>query len=460
MAAPLSSDELALFQRLETQLTSSQHIFDLCDAYYDGAQRLEQLGLAIPPELQRFTVIVNWPRVVVDATADRLDVKGFRLPGMDVGDDDLLSIWRASGMDEQDQMAKLDYLIFGRTYKCVGANEDDPAHPIITVESPRGLITDRDPRTGQITAALRLYNERNGRNTSATLYLPNETIYLTAEDGPWEVEGDRDEHGLGRVPVVPTFRRRRTRIPTHRTMQGVSAMADVIPVTDAAARNITNAQVAQETHAVPARGVLGATKGDFVDQAGNPLPQWEAYFGSVWALGNPNAKTFQFDSSDMQNFERMMDLYARLASGVSALPPNYFGLAADDAASADAIRSREARHVKVAERDQVALGNGDAETLRIAMRIRDGAWDSDLAGLETLWYDAGTPTTAQRADAVVKLHTAKDGAGRSLLPAQAAYEELGYSPTKIARLMEMRRREDANPYLQAQGDGADASAVG
>jgi hypothetical protein len=456
--APLTSDELSLFQRLETQLTSAQHIFDLCDAYYDGAQRLEQLGLAIPPELQRFTVIVNWPRVVVDATADRLDVKGFRLPGVDIGDEELLRVWRASHMDEQDQMAKLDYLIYGRTYKCVGPNEADERSPLITVESPRSIITDRDSRTGRVTAALRLYDEVNGRNTKGTLYLPDETIYLDSADGPWNV-ADRDEHGLGVVPVVPTFRRRRTRIPVHRTLQGVSAMADVIPVTDAAARNITNAQVAQETHAVPARGVLGATKGDFVDQTGKPLPQWEAYFGSVWALGNPNAKTFQFDSSDMVNFERMMDLYARLASGVSALPPNYFGLAADDAASADAIRSREARHVKVAERDQVALGTGDAETLRIAARIRDGAWDDSLVGLETLWYDAGTPTTAQRADAVVKMHTATDGNGVPLLPAEAAYEELGYSPTKIKRLMEMRRREMANPYLTAQADGQRPAAA-
>src|SRR5690606_31195404 len=150
-------------------------------------------------------------------------------------------------------------------------------------------------------------------------------------------------------------------IPEGRTLQGVSAMEDVIPIADAGARNLTNAQVAQETHAVPARGVIGATKGDFMDETGQPLPQWAAYFGSVWALGNKDAKTFQFDSSDMSNFERMMDLYARLASGVSALPPNYFGLAADDAASADAIRSREARLVKVAELDQVALGESDAE---------------------------------------------------------------------------------------------------
>jgi hypothetical protein len=226
-------------------------------------------------------------------------------------------------------------------------------------------------------------------------------------------------------------------------------MADVISVTDAAARNITNAQVAQETHAVPQRGVLGASKGDFVDQNGKQLTVWEAYFGAVWALANPNAKTFQFDASDMSNFERMMDLYARLASGVSGLPPNYFGLAADDAASADAIRSRESRLVKIAERDQVALGNGDEETLRIASRLATGDWNPALVELETLWYDAGTPTVAQRADAVVKMFTATDGAGRALLPREMAMEELGWSPAKISRALALLAVQEKDPYLLA-----------
>lgn len=447
MAEYLSDEDQAVFDRLSKELGAAQSKFSTADRYYDGMQVLEQLGLAIPEELMHFTVVVNWPRVVVDATADRLDVKGFRLAGAEKADETLWRIWQANQMDEQDQMSKLDYLIYGRTYRCIGTNEDDPTTPLVTVESPRQIITERDVRTGKITSAVRNYNVVNGQVSSGTLYLPNSTKHLELDSGRWVVV-DEDEHGLGVVPVVPSFRRRRTAIPEGRTLQGVSAMEDVIPITDAAARNLTNAQVAQETHAVPARGVIGATKGDFMDESGQPLPQWAAYFGSVWALGNKDAKTFQFDSSDMQNFERMSDLYARLASGVSALPPNYFGLAADDAASADAIRSREARHVKVAERDQVTLGNGAEEVMRIAMRIRDGSFDPELRNIETLWYDAGTPTVAARADAVVKLHTATDAKGRSLLPAEMAYEELGWGPEKIKRALALREQESSDPTLE------------
>jgi hypothetical protein len=458
---PLTSAEDQVLRVLSADLSALHPDLDTLDAYYDGTQRLAMLGLAIPPELSLFSVIVNWPRVAVDAVADRLDVKGFRLAGLDAGDAELWRIWQANGMDEHDMLSRLDYLVYGRTYKCVGANEDDPATPVITVESPRQIMTTKDRRTGAVSAALRLYGEDDlagspgtlstttmARPTLATIYLPDTTTWLAWDPTThmWAVES-RDQHNLGVVPVVPTFRRRRTKLAPTRLWQGTSAMADVIPITDAAARNITNAQVAQETHAVPQRGVLGASKGDFVDQNGKQLTVWEAYFGAVWALSNPSAKTFQFDASDMSNFERMMDLYARLASGVSGLPPNYFGLAADDAASADAIRSRESRLVKVAERDQVALGNGDEETLRLAMRVRDGVWNRDLVGMETLWYDAGTPTMAARADAVVKMYAATDSAGRALLPREMAMEELGWSPAKIERALALLAVQEQDPYL-------------
>jgi len=452
----LTSENQATFDRLKIELQSARTIFDLADRYYAGEQLLEQLGLAIPPNLTRFTVIANWPRVVVDARADRLDVKGFRISrDSDSGDAALWALWQDNDLDELDLMARLDYQIYGRSYHCIGLHEDDKTRPLITIESPRQIITDRDPRTGKIRAALRLYDPKNGSDSRATLYLPNSTTWLTLDErGQWALDGELNEHDLGTVPVVPSFRARRSTIPAWMTnvpLQGTSAMADVIPIADAAARNLTNAQIAQETHAVPQRWVVGASKGDFVDKDGNPLPVWASYFGAIWASGNEKAKVGQLDSTDMSNFERMTDHYARIASGVSGLPPNYFGLAADDAASADAIRSREARLVKSCERDQVALGNAREKVLQIAVMMSDGKDAAkELTGMECLWYDAGTPTYASRVDAVVKQYTATDPSGRSLLPVEMAYEELGWSPQKIKRALEMRARDQLDPYLALQ----------
>lgn len=457
---PLSPDEQLTFDRLSQALTNAQPKFDVADAYYDGAQRLEQMGLAIPEELMRFTVIVNWCAIAVDAIHERLARKGFRFAGQESGDEELWQLWTGNQMQTMARLGDLDAMIFSRSYNCVGTNEANANRPLITVESPREMVTERDARTGRISAAVKIYDVVNGRATSATLYLPNATIWLDGRDGPWE-EYDRDEHELGIVPVVPKFNRRRLTIPPHRTLQGQSQMEPVIPMVDAAARNLTNAQVAQETHAVPQRGVLGATKGDFIGSDGKPLTTWEAYFGAVWALSNKDAKTFQFDASSMENFERMVNLYARLSSGVSGIPASYYGLAADDAASADAIRSREARTNKICELKADDFGGADAETLRIALRIRDGEWSDEANRIETLWYDPATPTKAQQADAVVKLVQAK------VLPIEGAWEELGYGPEKIKRLREFRQAEMSDPELariardlRGETEPADAPVVG
>lgn len=439
----LSVDERAILADLETRLGDTE--LDRLDGYYDGAQRLEQLGLAIPPQLQRFTVVVNWPQIAVDAVEERLDVEGFRWPGQEDADDELWRVWQANDLDEQAQQAHLDALIYGRSYVCVGSNEADDATPLVTVESPREVVTVRDPRTRQTMAALRLWrDERTSENASATLYLPETTIWLVWDQGGW-VERDRDVHKLGVVPVVPLLNRARTR-----KVCGVSEMAPVIPLTDAAARALTNAQVAQETHAVPQRGVLGATQGDFVDAEGKPLTAWEAYFGAVWTIGNEDAKTFQFDSSDMSNFERMVNLYARLVSGVAGIPPNYLGLAADDASSADAIRSREARLVKRCERKQTYFSGAWEQVMALVVRLRDGAWNDDAKLLETAWRNPATPTRAQQADAAVKLVQA------GVIPREAAWEDLGYGPARRQKLREQFAAQAAEDPVQAIARGLDA----
>lgn len=450
MAQSLSPEAQQTFDRLRQELEAARPKFALADGYYDGAQKLEQLGLAIPEDLMRFTVLVNWPRLAVDARTERLEVKGFRLPGSDDMDSDLWGIWQANDMDEQDPQSRLDFEVLGRSYLCVGSPDADGDEPIITAESPYNIITERDARTRALTGGVRLYDQDDdGQDRRATLYLPNETIWLVRDGGQWILDGDPDDHGVGEVMLAPAFRQRRTRLPQHRTLQGVSAMADIIPIADAAARNLTNAQIGQETHAVPARGVLGATKGDFVDAEGNPLPTWQAYFGSVWSLANKDAKTFQFDASDMKNFETMHNMYAKTAAGLGALPPNYMGLATDDAASADAIRSREARLVRSVELDQVALGNARERALRLALRLKTGAWSDEARRMECLWHDAGTPTYASRVDAVVKQFAVVDGNGRPLMSRRSALEELGWSPTRINRELDrLGEEESPDPTLE------------
>jgi hypothetical protein len=143
--------------------------------------------------------------------------------------------------------------------------------------------------------------------------------------------------------------------------------------------------------------------------------------------------------------------YARLVSALTGLPPHYLGFSTDNPASADAIRSSEARLVKRAERKHRLFGGSWESVMRLYLRFRDGAVDERAASLETRWRDPATPTYAAKADAVTKLFQV------GLLPVEAAWEELGYSETRRTQLREMRatdlaRGRDVPGSASAMGD--------
>lgn len=430
--ADLSVTELSFITNLRDTLHRSRvHVDELNDVY-EGVNRLEQLGLSIPPELESFSVVLNWPRVTVDAVERRLDVQGFRA-GDGKSDPYLWDVWQYNNMDERQTFAHLDALALERSYVCVGTNDEDREFPLITVESPREMIALRDPRTHKITSALRSYDPKDGEDQRLTWYRPNVTRWLVRDTfGRWVDEFEPDVHNLGAVPVVALVNRNRATRRRDSILEGVSEMADIIPIAASASRALTNAQLLQETMVAPARGVLGATKGDFVDQDGQPLSAWQTYFGAVWAMANKDAKTFQFDAADMKNIETILNVYARQASSVGSLPVEYYGLNTENPPSADGQRAGETRLIKNAERKQTSFGHGWESVQRLVYRFRKGEWSADARKLETIWRDAGTPTVAQVTDAVVKRFQV------GLVDWETAQERMGETPAAITQMRERR----------------------
>jgi len=435
MSINLSVTERSLLTNLKATLDRSRARTSTLNDYYEGEQKLEQLGLSIPDELKDFAVILGWPRTTVDSVERRLDVQGFRLPGKSA-DASLWEVWQYNNMDERQTFAHTDALALERSYICVGTNEQDRRYPLITVESPMEMVAVRDPRTHRVIAALRSYDPGGVDGLSPdqriTLYFPNRTLWLRLNNGKWENEFEPDVHNLGTAPVVVMVNRNRATRRKGSILEGVSEMSDIIPIANSASRAVTNAQLAQETMAAPQRGVLGATKGDFIGADGQPLSAWQAYFGSVWAMANKDAKTFQFDAADLSNFENIVNMYARLASGVTSLPVEYFGLNTQNPPSADGQRAGETRLIKNAERKQVGFGHSWESVQRLVMRFRDGVWDTDARQLEAIWRDAGTPTVAQMTDAVVKRFQV------GLIDWETAQERLGETPAAIQQMKDRR----------------------
>lgn len=430
----LTSEIQSLVDGLERQLSVLSAADVLNDRYYEGSQRLEHIGLAVPPELRRFETAANWCRTTVDAVANRQKMKAFYLPGEEVASEDLMEGWDANNLGSESQNLGKEKLILGRGFVSVGSNEEDPDHPLIQVESPTEIVANVNRRFRRMDAAGRFYDrpEYGGPAKAATLYLPNQTLWLERGQRGWEVV-DRDDHKLGRVPLVMFLNRRRTGRWT-----GVSEMKDVIPFVDAAARTLTNLQLAGETHSVPQKYVLGMSKEDFVDKNGKPIPTWEAYFTAIMANAKTDAKVGQFAASDLKNFHETTNHYGQLVSGITGLPIRYFGQNSANPPTEGAIVADESRLIQNVEAKNTEDGAGWGHVMGLYERFRTGRWVEGNR-IATEWYNPATPTQAQTADAVTKMYAN----GQGLISRESGWDELGWSEAKKKREWERLEREQS-----------------
>lgn len=414
------------------------------NSYYEGEQPLSYMAPELQAELQETVrqVVINWPRLVVDSIEERLDVEGFRFPDEPSADEELWRIWQANDMDEQSQQGHLDALVMGRAYVVVGSREDDVETPLITVESALDMHAEFDPRTREVRAAVKRWSEEtdDGKVEHATLLLPDATSWWVKKKGVWieDEELERDDHENGEVMVEVLANRPRLKCPN-----GVSELADVIPLSDAACKIATDMMVSAEYHATPRRVAFGFGEEDFQDEQGRKVSAFSRIIGRMWATEkdrkNDGADVIQFPEASLHNFHETLKQLATLVASISGMPPYFLGHATDNPASADGIRSAETRLVKRSERRQRGNGGTWERVNRKALFIRDGVWNDDARALETIWRDASTPTVAQVADAAVKKFQAK------IVPLRQTREDLGYTQAQIKRMEEQDREaaEDA-----------------
>ncbi|WP_344028834.1 phage portal protein [Streptomyces luteireticuli] len=399
------------------------------DDYFTGLSRMANLGIAVPPALQSIRTVTGWPRVVVDALDERLDVDALRCPDDPEAEDALGIIWDHNDLGDESQLAHLDALVYGRSYLTVGPGED--GIPLVTVESPQHMTVDYDVRTRTVRSALRLISA--GSQRAATLYLPDQTIDLTGSGTGWTI-AERRPHDLGEVPVVRMANRQRSA-----DRRGSSEITEEVrALTDSACRTLLGQEIAREFFAAPQRYILGASESAFQGPDGSPRGAWQTYTGRYLALERDEdgqvPEVGQFPAYDPATYGRIVDLYARLVAGVTGLPPHALGYTTDNPASADAIRKSEARLIKRAERRQRTFSRPWTQCARLALRLAGAP--APLPRIEVQWRDAATPTVAAAADATVKLVAA------GVLPAdsEVTLERAGIGRTQRQRIAADRRR--------------------
>lgn len=435
-ASVLSDDERAAINRLAMQVRRQDAEMTRLDRYFEGAQRLQHIGLMVPPELRRFETVINVPGMAVTEPTIRQRIKAFHRAGDSTKPDGALAeAWAANNLASESTILAQEKKVFGRAFITVGANDEPGGLPLIRVEDPRQIGYTVDSRARRLTEVLRLWRDDARRAQCATLMLPDTTVQVERGRNGWVVV-ERDDHGLGVVPVVLCAHRRRAGRWTGRT-----EMADVIGLTDGIARLVTNMQVGAEAHALPSYAITGASKGDFVDRDGKPIPVWESYLTAIKALEKTDAKIWQIQAGDLNNFTDAVNNMLAWCASVLGLPTRYAGQQTVNPAAEGAIRADAERLVGRVEAMNRVDGDEWAWAMDLYERFRTGEW-GESNSIRALWHDPSTITPAQTADAAVKLR----GAGG--LSVEGMWDMLGWDEARKTQERERLDREgNADPIL-------------
>jgi hypothetical protein len=400
----LSEDEQAVVNGLSVKMSMQAAYGMVHNSYYEGTQRLRDLGVAIPPQLAGVRTVVDWPRIAVDTLVQRCTVDGFRLPGATDVDDELAEHWQANDMDAEQTLCWLDSLVYGRGYMIVGSPDTPGDSPLVTVESPLNLSMSWDPRTRRAMAAFQSYEVEGIYR--AVLYLPDVTVSMSrsAESSSWAID-DRDEHNFGEVPVV--------RFPNRARSVNREGRSEISPAimntTDSACRSLLGMEIAREFYSVPHRYILGASESDFQDAQGNPKSAIQMVLSKMLAFERDEEghvpTVGQFTAYDPSVYTKIIDEHAQLMASYTQFPPAYFGQTTTaNPASADAIRVAESGVDRRATQVQRQFSTPLEQVQRLVWRFANGGAQvpPEFNRLATDWVDAATPTPTGTSEAIFK----------------------------------------------------------
>jgi len=443
-AKGLSDDEQETVDYLQMRIFENWPLLNARLKYYEGTQPMRNLGIAVPPELEQLHTAAGWPGVVVDTIDERLEVAGFRLGDSASADSDMWDIWTHSRMEHESGLAHLDALTFGRAFVMVGSSDDGSGMPLITAESPLNMGAVYDTPTHRVRAALQAYDYYGDQ--AAALYLPDQTVHMVNVQGAgWQVR-DRDEHRLGRCPVVMLSNRPRT---SYR--YGHSEITpELMSWTDAACRSLLRMEIGAEFFSAPQRYIIGASESAFTNPDGTPADAWETYIGRLLALerdeeGNVPA-VGQFTAADPSPHMNHVLTLTRLVSARTGVSQDKLGFTSDNPASAQAIEAADATLNRRSKRRMRGFGAEWREVQTLALTIAgNGQVPADAHQIEVIWAAPETPTPAETSAAIAQQVTI----GAIPATSDVTLTKLGYTPMEITRLAADRKAEQGQQNLQA-----------
>jgi len=442
-------------KQLHRQLLKQREAFECYDAYYRGEPpRPPWVAEQAYESFKRLLHLTrsNYMGLVVDSTAERLQVEGFRIGDERGADAETWRIWQDNNLDNLSDQALLEALIGGCSFLLVAPPLVDGASPLVCAEHPTQATVAYVPGTARTVpaAALKVWVDETTEQQFATLYLPDELYKFQAPKQvagmpadriqwqPREVPGEAwpAPNPLREVPLVELANNPRL------LTGGVSEIADVVSVQDRIAKTLVDRLMTQDYGAFPQRWATGYpdTDGDgnrnVVDVGHDRLVTSdvaETRFG-------------QFDAAALDPYSAAKREDVKDIASRTRTPAQYL-LGELSNVNGETLKASESGLVAKVRQRMRAFGDGLERAMLLARRAAGLPADQQI---ETIWRNPEFRTEGELVDALVKMSTLG-------VPREALWERWGASQQEIGRWRTMAeeeaRRDPVRAISQAIGQG-------
>lgn len=481
--ADLSSEAktaLARAERLYNQLVKRRDEIQELDDYARGKQKLVYAS----PEWAEFHqgrykgFADNWCAPVASAACERLALTGFRVDSQKRAAKTLWDDWQRNNGDAQSSQGFLESIIAKRSYTIVWGNNDDEAE--FTWEHPSQVIVGYDPGTGEPVDAVKSWidddeHEHLTYYTGALIWKfrrkagvkvnENRTagglILLSTSDltvsGGWGVHQPSTddewplENPFGELNVVEWPNRPMLGNEPISDISGTKAMQDAV--------NLLWAYLfgGADQASLPGRVVMGqdSPKVPILDAQGQKIGERPVEIKDLkqnrflWLTG-PNAKIDEFSRADLSVFTAVIEVAVAHIAAQTRTPSHY--LINSGNVPAAGYELAEAGLVEKVKEFHLFSQAPARQHLRLMALARDNkALANAIRSASLAWENPAVRSDAQMSDALLKKR-------QTGYPFEYILELDGNSPTDIARIMEMVRREQEDPYLSRLNDKDNADA--
>lgn len=422
--------------KLHKELVAQQEECEFFNDYYSGDHPLPWLAPQAREEFRRILRMTrtNYMGLVCDATAERLQIEGFRL-GADAieGDKDTWAIWQANNLDSDSDQGILESLICGKSYMLVAPNASEPKTPHMWVEHPSQAVVAYEPGSNRRVrrAGLKVWDDDWTGELHSSLWVDGFLFkYRTAKrrEGQqpgslvWEQRSAGKESWPARNPlqVVPLIE-----LPNNPRLLtgGVSELADVTDPQDRVNKTVADRLITQDYGAFPQKWGSGWPE---EDAQGNATPPIDIGRNRMVTTDVQEAKFGQWDAAPLDPYsfakrEDVKDIASRTRT------PAQYLLGEMSNVNGATLKASESGLISKVRQRMRTYAEGVEAAVRLARKAA-GLPDVGGAALETIWRDPEFRTEGERTDSVVK----KFAAG--LIPLRQAREDLGYSATTIDRM--------------------------